>query len=82
MAGLVPAIHVLLTEPMQERRGCPRQAAGVTPRVGFEPGVSFDPIAIRCGKLDRICLLSKRFTVEAVIEVMAGLVPAIHVLLS
>jgi len=26
MAGLVPAIHVLLAELPQERRGCPRQA--------------------------------------------------------
>jgi len=26
MAGLVPAIHVLLAEVPQERRGCPRQA--------------------------------------------------------
>jgi len=26
MAGLVPAIHVLLAEATQERRGCPRQA--------------------------------------------------------
>src|SRR5260370_5698279 len=26
MAGLVPAIYVLLTEPHRERRGCPRQA--------------------------------------------------------
>jgi hypothetical protein len=26
MAGLVPAIHDLLAEAPQERRGCPRQA--------------------------------------------------------
>jgi len=26
MAGLVPAIHVLLAETRQGRRGCPRQA--------------------------------------------------------
>jgi len=26
MAGLVPAIHVLLAATRQERRGCPRQA--------------------------------------------------------
>jgi len=26
MAGLVPAIHVLLAESRRERRGCPRQA--------------------------------------------------------
>jgi hypothetical protein len=28
IAGLVPAIHVLLAEDQQERRGCPRDKRG------------------------------------------------------
>jgi len=50
MAGLVPAIHVLLAEAPQERRGCPRRRGprrvtrrGVIARAWRRRGDSISP---------------------------------------